>query len=259
MKFTYQLGDGRERACLVLEHAQNRQYFLQYFDLLPLEAPLDFSVWKGLILAAFVEAQKLGATVIDIRITEDGTYQSQIELITELGFSFVAERVEYRRDLKDLPDDAGTPLLWANADEELAAQILATAQTGDPASNPDEVALEFLRSELNDRVLTHAPECVQVATYQNQPCAIVIAQINPQTKWSRIAYMGLVPRFRGQGLGKWVHRHGFTMLKQQGGQLYHGGTHRDNQLMQALFQKHQCDKFRTMQEWRYSRPILNKP
>ena len=44
--------------------------------------------------------------------------------------------------------------------------------------------------------------------------------------------------YRGKGLGKWIHRHGFSMMKAQGGKLYHGGTVTENLAMIKLFQVH---------------------
>jgi hypothetical protein len=54
--------------------------------------------------------------------------------------------------------------------------------------------------------------------------ALTVVQMNPKSGWSRISYMGIAPKFRGQGLGKWVHRFSFRKMKEEGGKLYHGGT-----------------------------------
>ncbi len=50
----------------------------------------------------------------------------------------------------------------------------------------------------------------------------------------------------------WVHRHGFSMMKNQGGKLYHGGTHADNLAMKKLFEIHGCKVFCEMEEWSLS-------
>jgi len=96
-----------------------------------------------------------------------------------------------------------------------------------------------------DAVLTHAPECIQVSD-----AGIVVAQVNPRTAWSRITYMGVLPAFRGRGLGRWVHRRGFAMLRGQGGVLYHGGTVETNRPMVRLFEAHACRFHRRLEEWR---------
>lgn len=61
--------------------------------------------------------------------------------------------------------------------------------------------------------------------------------------------MGVIPEFRGKGFGKWVHRHGFMMMKAQGGKLYHGGTHGENLPMRKLFESHGCKIFCELEEW----------
>ncbi|MGK5088899.1 GNAT family N-acetyltransferase [Bdellovibrionota bacterium FG-2] len=90
---------------------------------------------------------------------------------------------------------------------------------------------------------------IKIAHIKHQPAALIIAQIESTTGWSRITYMGIMPEFRGQGLGKWVHRKGFNMMRKQGGTLYHGGTVVSNKGMIRLFQNHGCKEYRRMQEW----------
>jgi len=79
--------------------------------------------------------------------------------------------------------------------------------------------------------------------------ALVCAQVAAESGWSRITYMGPIPAARGQGLGRWVHRRGFAMLKAQGGTLYHGGTAVENHAMCKLFRDHGCTVYRRMTEW----------
>ena len=117
--------------------------------------------------------------------------------------------------------------------------------------DPNEDALIALKGFLNEPTLTHGPECVQITHLKDQPAALIIAQIEPATGWSRITYMGIMPEFRGQGLGKWVHRHGFKMMREQGGSLYHGGAVSSNEGMIRLFQNHGCKEYRRMQEWAF--------
>ena len=61
--------------------------------------------------------------------------------------------------------------------------------------------------------------------------------------------MGIIPEERGKGLGKWVNRQGFKMMKSQSGKLYHGGTHGENKSMKKLYELHGCKLFCEMEEW----------
>ena len=93
------------------------------------------------------------------------------------------------------------------------------------------------------------PECFQIGSLEGEDVAFVCAQVAAKDGWSRIAYMGLVPAARGKGLGRWLHRHGFAMIKEQGGKLYHGGTAASNKAMLALFEAHGCREFKRMTEF----------
>ena len=83
--------------------------------------------------------------------------------------------------------------------------------------------------------------------------AFVCAQVAPSDGWSRITYMGLVESARGRGLGRWVHRRGFAMMRAQGGELYHGGTAAENAGMLRLFVDHGCDEVARLEEFEWHR------
>ena len=94
-----------------------------------------------------------------------------------------------------------------------------------------------------------------IGSVDGEPAGIVVAQINPRTRWSRISYMGLAPRYRGRGLGRYVHRHGLAMMREQGGELYQGGTVETNRPMVRLFEAHGCRFYRRLEEWRARREL----
>jgi len=169
------------------------------------------------------------------------------------GFVHRGDRVEFKTPIAGLPGDEGSPLAWktlTEVGEEVAAAALGLAASGDPHGlTPDEVPLEIIRGYLTDPELTSAPECVQVGYLDGAVAAFVCAQIAPSDGWSRITYMGVVPGLRGQGLGRWVHRRGFSMMKAQGGQEYHGGTAAENPAMLHLFRAHGCAEKWRMSEW----------
>ena len=91
---------------------------------------------------------------------------------------------------------------------------------------------------------------MQIGSIDGTFAAFVMAQVAPSDGWSRVTYVGIVPEFRGQGLGKWAHRRGFTVMRAQGGKLYHGGTRSENAPMVRLFEMHGCAEFARMTEWK---------
>ena len=176
------------------------------------------------------------------------------DVLTQIGLSKVAERVEYQCDVMSLPVEDGSPLRWKTVKElnwgtSRVAEFVSEITEGALDVNPNEKPEDFIKDWLYHDELTYGPDCIAIGFHREQPCALMVAQINKESGWSRLSYMGLVSEFRGRGLGKWVHRHGFTMMKSQGGKLYHGGTHADNLPMRKLFETHGCRVFCEMEEW----------
>jgi ribosomal protein S18 acetylase RimI-like enzyme len=178
-------------------------------------------------------------------------------ILTEVGLKKISERVEYQCYISLLPGDAGSPFEWKTA-KELGWDTKKIAQfTGDITKDavdvdPDEKPEDFVQDWLHHKELTSGLDCIALGFIDSEPCALVVAQVNKETGSSRLSYMGIIPEFRGNGFGKWVHRHGFKMMRDQGGKLYHGGTHGENLAMQKLFESHGCKLFCEMEEWAQS-------
>lgn len=202
------------------------------------------------------EARYFRASQVIFRIVLDDNSSAISLLISKLGFKKKNERVEYKKQLAELPDDTGSPLVWKAAEElglgpsEIAITLKLVAE-GDPGTDPNEDPLTFIQDFLADPVLTSGLKCIHIGFIDNKIATFSVVQINPKTGWSRISYMGIVPSFRSQSLGVWVHRYSFKVMKEQGGKFYHGGTVATNKAMIRLFEKHHCDLFCKMEEWDY--------
>jgi GNAT superfamily N-acetyltransferase len=175
-----------------------------------------------------------------------------------LGFVRVSERIEFDAEVALLPDDAGSPLTWTTLPDltsdslHHASALLERAGEGDPDWNDDDDAFELLTGYLADPALNGGPDCVAVGTLGDSPAAIVVAQVNPISRIGRLTYLGVVPESRSHGLGAWVHRHGFAMLRAQGAERYRGGTLKSNYRMLRLFSRHGCKEWRRLEEWVWS-------
>ncbi|MBI3505200.1 MAG: GNAT family N-acetyltransferase [Proteobacteria bacterium] len=239
-----------------LHATQHRCYFLRIPEETLQDSGFNAADFEDLVVEAVSRARERDAHLLDVRVVEEPRFAAVPARLKSLGFKLRHRRVEYKAPLDTLPDDAGTPLRWeclkpaGTCELAFAAKILERAGEGDPDWDVSDSALEQLGQYLNDPALTRGPECVQIGHVADAPAGIVIAQVRPDTGWSRITYMGLVPEFRGKGLGSWAYRRGFKMLKDQGGKVYHGGTVAGNSGMERLFSKHGLAPFRTMQEWR---------
>jgi hypothetical protein len=159
---------------------------------------------------------------------------------------------------KKLPllSSAGEPLakftlehLWADV---FALKMKVLKMEGDPGTDPNADPLLFIQDFLADPVLTSGLHCIHIGFVDDEIAAFTVVQINSKTGWSRISYMGDVPKFRKKNLEVWVHRYSFKIMKSEGGKLYHGGTTSTNIRMIKLFENSGCDKFCEMEEWNYS-------
>lgn len=252
-KFEHLNSQGNPWVIVTIEQLCGDLYALKYNK--P-EQLADKETWLSLILKARDEAINLGAGTVGIRLRLD--YQASIfqSILSELGFKKIAGRIEYQQDLSLLPDDQNTPIIWKAANElswseQQIANFTHSVLEGDPSIDPNERPEDFIQDWIKHEELTHGEECISIGFYNNQPVALVVAQVNRQSGWSRISYMGLIPEFRKKGLGRWIHKHGFQMMKDQGGSFYHGGTHIENLAMRNLFESHGCKFFCEMEEWAF--------
>lgn len=220
-----------------------------------LDSALEVPALGAIMDDAFTFVRERAGKKLHFRAKMGANHARVAEFLAQRGFCKLNERIEYRSPLADLPDDSGTPLEWKPmADKSEAsvrefARVLERCGKGDPDWSPDDNAEELLRSYLDDSSLTGDAECAQVGWLHGKPAAVIVAQVNRETGWSRITYMGVIPEFRSQGLGRWVHRHGFAMMHAQGGTTYHGGTLRQNEPMRRLFDTHGCREFQRLEEW----------
>lgn len=256
-KFIHSKGDETAYATLTLEQLWGEVYYLDRNTPSKNLSDASSGVWISLIENAVEKGKELKAQELQFRTIDQIDTSDMLEELYRIGFQKKHDRIEFRAELRELPDDFGSPLEWIQIEISdpisitKAAQIFHRAAVGDPDYNPEDDAETLLRSYLSDPVLTSGNECVQIGQSDGQSAAIVVAQVNPKSKWSRITYMGILPEFRRKGLGKWVHRHGFKMMREQGGSLYQGGTVSTNEAMLKLFHAHGCKEHRRMQEWIY--------
>jgi GNAT superfamily N-acetyltransferase len=230
------------------------------------------AAWRDALDAVLGDAHRAGIQRVEARVvTRDAERDEALTAaraastraaLTARGFVPGDGRAEFR-----LPLDgdhvarfvdthaARDPFTWdalapaGAVDLARAAAAMQAASVGDPMSSPDEDAAAAIREALADESLTHDPMGVQVGAIDGADAAFVMAQVSPTAGWSRITYLGVLPAFRGRGLGAFVHARGLALARSLGGRLYVGGTSTRNAPMLALFQKLGAEAFRTMECW----------
>lgn len=247
--------NGKELGAVSIEHLWADVFALK-IKMISLDGLSDL---EKSIQEALDVAQMHTTRIVMFRLIKGEIASEEIgRLLPSFGFKKKNERIEFKKSVSDLPNDEGSPLGWKTAKElnlnpEGIAKILKQVSMGDPDTDPTEDPLQFIQDFLADPVLTSGLECIHVGFFHGEIAALTVVQRNPKTGWSRISYMGVVPQFRKQNLGNWVHRYSFTVMKKEGGLLYHGGTTSTNLGMIRLLESNGCAKFCEMEEWNFSR------
>lgn len=242
---------GTELCCVGLKPLWADIYGITYRGL---EAQVPMEVWRTFLNHALTAAAEQKAGKVMMRLEQKGLAPLIAEELKRLGFVHKLERVEFKTPLENLQGEEGTPLVWKTAaelkwSERQIADLLLQVAVGDPEGDIDGDPIKYIQDWLNDPELTCGLECVHVGFMKDKIAALVVPQVDLKNGWSRLAYMGVHPDFRGISLGRWVHRHGFAALRQQGGTSYHGGTSSMNVLMRRTFEASGCLPYRTLDEW----------
>jgi len=246
--------NSEDRGAVSIEHLWADVFALK-IKMLKLESMGDL---EGIIHEALSVAQSHKARLVMYRLIKGEVGAQEVgQLLPKIGFKKKNERIEFKKSVSELPNDEGSPLRWKSAKElnltpEGIAKILRQVSEGDPDTDPTEDPLQFIQDFLADPVLTAGLECIHFGFLGEDIAALTVVQRNPKTGWSRISYMGVVPKFRKQNIGNWVHRYSFTVMKKEGGLLYHGGTTSTNLGMIRLFENNGCARFCEMEEWNFS-------
>jgi ribosomal protein S18 acetylase RimI-like enzyme len=231
----------------------------------------DAPAWNEAIESSLAQCKEKGATTVGSRVitANEGVGEALIaaraamhrdSLITR-GFKRGEERVEYRMALNEAlaaleSRKITARLAWscvdAGSETELAraAGFFRQAAEGDPASNPDDDMLSFLRTLLEDEGTVKAPERIQIGTREGVPAAVLALTMYPSDGWSSIYYLGVQPGFRGRGFGTEAMVHAFRCLKAMGGTTYQDGTGSRNASARSLFARLGRPPFRVMEEWK---------
>jgi hypothetical protein len=250
-RFAIMNSASQEIAVVSLEHLWAEVYGLKYKRI---QEGSTQEQWRDAITAAVLKSQSLNARSLIFRLIKDAHSNQVSEVLPELGFVKKQERIEFTKAVADLPTDIGSPLLWQTAAElnfktEDVADLLKSVSKGDPDPEAHADPLLYIQDFLADPVLSCGLNCIHIGLIDQQVVALSVVQINPKTGWSRISYMGLMPKYRKQKLGQWVHRFGFATMRREGGKLYHGGTVSTNTPMIKLFEAHLCQKIHEMEDW----------
>lgn len=204
--------------------------------------------YAAIIADGIAEARSQGARRMMTRVHRRYDRADYAAALIRCGFEHRGERVEFKTPLEELPEEGESRIEWrVTTDVAEAAVVLDAVVAGDPGhSDADGPAEEFIREEHSDPETTAHME---IGSREESDGAFVLAEVAPKTGWSTLSYFGVVPEWRGTGLGLEAHRHGLAVLRSMGGTLYHGGCHAENEPMIAVFRANGCREFARMSDW----------
>jgi ribosomal protein S18 acetylase RimI-like enzyme len=215
-------------------------------------SPEERRMATSLLEEAVARAHHLRAERITTRVHDEHSYPEYQATLEQLGFVPLDRRIEFIAKVSELPAEGASPFTWRNMaafPREAVVRLLDDVLQGDLSPSRHDSADAALRDMLEAPGLTNSDECVHLGLIDDVPAALVIAQIQTSTGWASITQLGLHSNFRGRGFGAYVHRHGFDMLRAQGGTYYRDGTSLANTPMRRLFEKHGCREYARMTDW----------
>jgi GNAT superfamily N-acetyltransferase len=213
----------------------------------PLEQDLD-----GALEEACTRAAARGATRIVTRVEATALSPAYREALRRHGFRRVGGRVEYRTAVDELPPEAPSAVRWRPMEgtgEEAVYRTLDAAGSEGPDALDRGADGALIEELLGGPYREADPRSVQLGFLEGDPVCVLIVRVEPESGWSSIAFMGVIPAHRGRGLGVATQLHGFAVIRALGGRLYHDGTSDDNAPMLRLFERHGCIEHERMEEW----------
>lgn len=184
-------------------------------------------------------ARELGAKVVHVNVAEDNVVAGRV--LSKLGFSPIRRFLELRLNIADIweldigPAATGCRYLQLNEENKLTQlQNCAFADTwGYNPNTVEEIAFQTSLSSfsLHDIMLVHEGD--KAIGY----CWIgtIFERGIPSARVGRILMLGVVPDYRGRGIGKKLLLAGITRLKSKGLQVAELTVDSENEAACALY------------------------
>lgn len=185
----------------------------------PADAPgVDAEALGRVVAAAASAAIAGGLSMVQALLPPDRV--ADADALKRGGFIELAELIYMRKSLAADPSPVEGRFEWMHHgqydDAQLARVIEATYR-----QSLDCPALEGLR-RLDDVIVGHracgrfSPETWWIARVEGSPAGCILVNELPGAPGADVVYMGVVPEFRGRGVGRSMLRHSATQCRKRG-------------------------------------------
>ncbi len=156
---------------------------------------------------------------------------------------------DHRRKLfvmRDLTDDLppGGSFTWrtlAEVGEEAFVELMTRSSDDDPFPDDDFDPQEEWRELVAHAGEAFDPDRWRVAIVDGEPAGVVLPTPYPDAPTEgTLSYIGILPAFRGRGLGRDLHASGLRLLADAGCTVYKGSTDQRNEPMARVFARNGC-------------------
>jgi RimJ/RimL family protein N-acetyltransferase len=218
---------------------------------------LDLITWSIVELttvdedSADVDAALLGSLAesfnierVRIIVTDRDRDRRKREALESAGYSITLSKSLFRRGLADYRMPYTDPLRYRTLDEvprELFQEVLEAAHIGDPleeSAADDRSALETYISLAGQ---AYESRRWRIAELDGVPVGVILPQPYPDMPTlGTLFHIGVLPEFRGRGLGRILHAKGLELLSGEV-DTYVGSTHVLNAPMIRVFERNGCE------------------
>lgn len=163
--------------------------------------------------------------------------------LQQAGFRAFRRKLLVTRDLTDsLP--RGGDFTWrtlAEVGEDAFIALMTRAGEGDPFPAADFDPRREWRELLEHAGASFDPQRWRVAIVDDEPVGVVLPTPYPEAPdEGTLSYVGVLPAFRGRGLGSGLHASGLRLLADAGCRVYRGSTDERNTAMARVFERNDC-------------------
>lgn len=160
------------------------------------------------------------------------------------GLRQVSKTVEYTRDITNLPQ-VNSDIQWHALSEQLISDAAygnlyersSAGSANKNAPQKKEQFLDSLKRELGEQWREHCLYFINDRDY----AGIAIPHIEMGTMdEGRLFYFGVVPEWRGKGMGSAIHKIALTLLRKWNATTYVGSTGSENEPMIRIFEQNGC-------------------